>query len=159
MKKENHAKSKDLNGFTLSEVLITMALFLVLASLGVGSYFQYYTFSLINNEVNNINSTLHETRFKALKNPYNSNYGIHLNMGTGEITSFRDTYTPSDPENIMIQLDQLNISTLNLQPTPGTTNEIIFDNITGKTQNSGSFTVGNSNFTFDFNINLQGGFE
>lgn len=152
-------KSKGKDGFTFAEVLITLSLFLILASIGVGAYFRYYSFSLINNDLTEIRSMLNETRFKAMKNPYNSDYGLHLDTANDVITAFRDTYIPGDPGNTDFQLEQLGISNTDLQPDPGFTDEILFQNATGKTQNSGSFTVSNTDFSFDFTINAQGAFE
>ena len=152
----NEIKKK---GFTFTEVMITMSLFMVLASVGMGAYFRYYNFSLINNDIDKVTKVLHDTRFKAMKNPFNSDYGLHISVGAGELITFRDTYTPGNPENESITLEQLDIIQLNLLPTPGTTNNIVFENMTGKTQNSGSFTVGKDEFSYAFNINPQGAFE
>jgi len=146
-------------GFTFAEVLITLALFMVLASIGVGSYFRYYRFSLINNDVSKITKVLYESRFKAMKNPYNSDYGVHFGSGTSGLTVFRDSYTPGNSENIVAQLGQLDITELNILPNIGVTNNIIFENKTGKTQNSGSLTASKDEFSFTFNINEQGAFE
>lgn len=146
-------------GFSFIEVMLTLSLFLILASVGVGSYYKYYSFSLNNRDYNQVHKILGEARFKAMKNPYNSDYGIHLNTATSEIVSFRDTYAPNNTENITMVLEQLNITDLNLQPNPGTTNNIIFENKTGKTQNTGSFTIESPEFQYTFNVNLQGVFE
>lgn len=146
-------------GFTFIEVMITFSLFMILASVGVGTYFRYYHFSLVNNDAGKITKVLHEARFKAMKNAYNSNYGVHLGTAASELVIFRDTYTPGHTENIVTKLGQLNITDLNLQPSPGVTNNIIFENVTGKTQNSGSFTVSKDDFNLTYYINEQGAFE
>lgn len=146
-------------GFTFIEVMITFTLFMILASAGVGSYFRYYSFSLINNDVSKVTKVLHEARFKAMKNPYNSDYGVHIGTGTKELTLYRDAYTPGNSENIRTPLEQLDITELDLMPTPGTTNTILFENMTGKTQNTGSFTVSKDDFSYSFNVNQQGAFE
>lgn len=132
---------------------------MVLASIGVGSYFRYYRFSLINNDVSKITKVFYEARFKAMKNPYNSDYGVHFGSGTSELTVFRESYTPGNSENIVTPLRQLNITELNILPNLSVTNNIIFKNRTGKTQNFGSFTVSKDEFSFTFNINEQGTFE
>jgi len=124
-----------------------------------GIYRIHLSFSLINNDISQIQDMLHQTRFKALKNPYNSDYGLFINIGKAELTSFRDVYSDGNSENIVIELEQLNISNINLQPNPGVSNEILFENITGKTSNDGSFTVIGPDFSYDFNINFQGAFE
>ena len=159
MKNWKYKMPKGFTGFTFAEVLITLSLFLILASLGVGSYFRYYSLSLINNDMNKIQGILHSTRFKAMKNPYKSDYGIHLNETTGELTTFRDTYTANNPENITVTLDQLSITDINLENQGQGSNQILFENISGKTQNNGSFTVSNPDLSYDFTINKLGVFE
>lgn len=156
LKRKNKGLRK---GFSFIEVMLTLALFMTLSSVGVGAYFKYYSFSLNNIDHNQVTKILRETRFRAMKNPHNSNYGIYLNSADSEIIGFRDTYTPGHAENISLNLEQLEISDLNIQPTPGITNTIIFENRTGKTQNTGSFKISNDNFEYTFTINLQGAFE
>ncbi|MBU1015695.1 prepilin-type N-terminal cleavage/methylation domain-containing protein [Patescibacteria group bacterium] len=158
-KKHKHDIGDNKKAFTFVEIMITLSLFMILASLGTASYFNYYRLSLINNDINNITKVLHETRFKAMKNPYNSDYGVYINSGASELTTFRDTYTPGNNENIVTFLEQTDITQLNLMPNPGVTNVIVFENTTGKTQNSGSFTVGKDDHSRTFYINLQGAFE
>jgi len=143
-------------GFTFIEVIIVMGLFFVLAGVGLGAYFRYYAQSLASMDVNNAITLVKQTRFKALKNPTNSNYGIHLDPTTKTITSFRDIYNVTNNENLVLELEQLNITDLSLNPVIGTTNEILFEKQTGKTQNTGSFTIGNEEISYIFNINQQG---
>jgi len=146
-------------GFSFVEVMLSLALFLILASAGLGTYFRYYTYSLTNQDFNSVRSMLQQTRFKAMKNPDNSNYGLYLSTGTDELITFRNTYVPNDPGNVTFQLERLSITNLSLQPSPGITNQILFETMTGKTQNDGTFTVSNSNFSYDFTVNIQGAFE
>jgi prepilin-type N-terminal cleavage/methylation domain-containing protein len=149
-------KTNQKKGFTFIELTITMSLFIILASVGLGAYFQYYSFSLINADVQHTENLIRETRFKALKNPTGSDYGIYINPATRTLTGFKDTYNPFDDENVEVKLEQLDITDLSLNPNIGTTNEILFERQTGKTQNSGSFTIGNNEFSQTFTINSQG---
>ncbi len=148
--------AKSVKGFSLMEVLITMSLFLLTASMGIGAYFQYYQTALVNADIDSTLTLMKDTRFKALKNPTNSNYGIHIDSATSSLISFRETYTPGLIENIVVELEQLDIKSLDLAPNIGATNEILFEKQTGKTQNSGTFTIGNLNTNHTFNINVQG---
>lgn len=146
-------------GFTFVEIMITFTLFMILAGVGVGAYFRYYHFSLVNNDVMQINKTLHEARFRAMKNLHNDAYGVHLSPSNDSLIIFRDTYTPGDPENIMVELYQLEITNINLMPNPGVTSDIRFENKSGKTANSGSFTIMKDDFSYTYQINEQGAFE
>ncbi len=152
----NNLKHPGKKGFTFTEVLLTMGLFLLLAGIGVGAYFKYYQFSLINIDVNKAMTHIKQARFRALKNPDNSDYGVHLDEACRCLTVFKNTYLPGDPENITLELKQLDITDLNLAPNIGITNDIIFQKQTGKTQNIGSFTIGNNIYSYTFTINSQG---
>jgi hypothetical protein len=133
-----------------------MSLFLLLAGIGIGAYFQYYQAALVNTDIDNALTIMKDTRFKALKNPTNEDYGVHIDSGTNSIISFRKFYSPGSTENVVVELKQMTIQTLNLDPNLGVTNEIIFENKTGKTQNTGTFTIGNLQRSHTFNINAQG---
>lgn len=156
-----HKNSIGINktAFTFIEIMLTLSLFMILASLGVGSYFRYYRLSLINNDIGKVTKVLHEARFKAMKNPYNSDYGVHISSGTSDLTIYRDIYSPGNNENVVTAFEQLDITQLNLLPSLGVTRKILFENMTGKTQNTGSFTLGKDEFSQTFTINQQGAFE
>jgi prepilin-type N-terminal cleavage/methylation domain-containing protein len=146
-------------GFTFVEMMIVMSLFILLASIGMGAYFQYYSLSLMNADIDNTITLIRNTRFKALKNPTNDNYGIHINPVTKTITEFRDTYNVMSTENINVELEQLKVLNLNLNPNIGVTDEILFESQTGKTQNYGNFIIGEDDFSYTITINSQGVIE
>jgi prepilin-type N-terminal cleavage/methylation domain-containing protein len=154
--KIGQALKKSGKGFTFIEIILTMALFLILAGVGVGAYFKYYSFSLAQNDISNAMTLIKQTRFSALKNADGSNYGVHIDAPGKMITGFKSTYAPSNSANKTIRLDQLGILQLNLNPNPGITNEIVFQVQTGKTSNYGSFTIGNDEYSYTININPQG---
>lgn len=145
-----------IKGFSFIEVIVTVSLFLILTSIGVGTYFRYYSVALINQDANNTVNLIQRIRFKALKNPTSTNYGIHINVPTRKIIGFKESYNPLEETNEEVTLDQLYIQDLQLAPTLGTTNEIIFQAQTGKTDNFGYFSIGNEDFTHIININAQG---
>ncbi|MBN1258891.1 prepilin-type N-terminal cleavage/methylation domain-containing protein [Candidatus Peregrinibacteria bacterium] len=145
-----------LRGFSFIEVILTMSLFLILAGVGIGAYFKYYHFSLLTMDVNKTMAFIKETRFRAQKNATNSDYGVHLDPATRALIRFANSYSASDPSNISMVLEQLDILSMDLQPAPGVTDEIIFENQTGKTLNHGSFTIGTADYQKIFTINPQG---
>lgn len=144
------------SGFSFMEVLMTMSLFLLLAGVGVGAYFRYYRYSLVSIDHSRVLTHIKQARFRALKNPDNSDYGVHLDLTCNCLTTYKNTYSPAGPENITLGLRQLRITDLNLAPVSGTTSDILFEKQTGKTQNIGSFTIGNDIESFIFTINSQG---
>ena len=87
-------------GFSFTEVMLTMALFILLAGVGVGAYFRYYTFSMASADINKSLTFIKQARFRALKNPDSSDYGIHLDVPCKCLIAFKDSYNPADPQNI-----------------------------------------------------------
>ena len=142
---------KNINkGFSFTEIMITTSLFLLIASIGVGAYFQYYTLSLKNSEINQVMTLMKQTRFRALKNAESSPYGIHIDSSNSIVTGFPgDTYTPVEFANQKVELEQLSVLELGLLPNLGTTNTIIFENQTGKTDNAGTFTIGTDDYQYN----------
>lgn len=159
MKKITNHKSqikKYYQGFSLIEMLIVMSLFLLISGFGVGSYVSYYKASLYSSEVDKVLTLIKQTRALALKNPSASAYGVHIDIPAKSFIQFRSTYVPGALDNKMITTDQLEIQHLDLLPNLGVTNEIIFSNQTGKTENEGTITIGNNTFNHVIQINSQG---
>ncbi len=147
---------RHINGFSMTEIILTVSLFLILAGVGIGAYFRFYQGALINSDVDNVQTILKNTRFKALKNPTAENYGVHIDTAQNTLTSFRNSYTPGLSENVVVQLDSLTIQELSLSPSIGVTDQVLFEKKTGKSQNTGNFRIGNNNQSFTISINVQG---
>lgn len=149
-------KRRNSKGFSLTEIIIASSLFMILAGLGIGSFYNYYQSSLIKNDYDNVLTLMKNTRFRALKNATDDNYGVFIDVDGNKMTGFRDTYTPGTPDNKPVDLSLLTVSDLSLAPNSGTTNTIIFEKRTGKTANTGSFTLSFDNQDFVITINAQG---
>ncbi len=147
----NHPK-----GFTFTEVVISLALFMVLAGVGVGAYFQYYSFALVDMDIHNATTLLNQARFLAQKSPTPSDYGIHLDPATSTLTQFKGTYSPMGVDNQVLRLGSMRITNTHLNPNPGVTSDIIFEKQVGKTVNWGTFTIASKDSTFTFSINPEG---
>jgi hypothetical protein len=143
-------------GFTFTEVIISLGLFLVLAGVGVGAYFQYYGFALVDADIHKAATLLSQARFLSQKSPTPSDYGIHLDPIASTLTQFKGTYSPIAADNQVVQLGSLRISNVHLNPNPGVTMDIIFQRQVGKTVNWGTVTISNDNYTYTFSVNPQG---
>lgn len=143
-------------GFSLTELLITIALFLVLAGVGMGSYVEYYRTSQANQEIDSVLTLVKRTRSRAIKNASGLNQGVHFDAVSRELTTFEDNYVPGDPLNKSLQLNQLTIEQLNLQPNIGSTNEVVFEAKTGKTVNTGYVLFNSAVGEYRFEVNEQG---
>lgn len=145
-----------MRAFSIIEIVIAISIFVLIAGAGVGSYFRYYKNAIVNTNVDDAITLMKNTRFKALKNATTEDYGIYIDQSTNSLISFKKSYAPNDPENIVLKLDQLNVLSLSLQPSIGTTNSILFERQTGKTQNTGDFIIGSSLSSYKISINNQG---
>lgn len=143
-------------GFTFAEVIISMSLFLLLAGVGVGAYFRYYSFAQVDLDIHNVMALISKTRFLAQKNPSSSDYGVHFDTVAQTLTLYKSIYVPLAAGNESVKLDVLRITDLNLNPVPGVTDDVLFERQSGKTINSGTFTIGNDNYTYTISINPQG---
>lgn len=143
-------------GFSLVELLITIALFLMLAGLGMGSYVDYYRSSQANIEIDSILTLVKRTRSRALKNADGASYGVNIDVPTRTITGFKSPYQVNDPQNQSIELNQVQINSVDLQPNPGSSRQILFEPKTGKTQNTGSITLESNGSDYILEINAQG---
>ena len=150
---------KNIKGFTFTEVIISLSLFLVLAGVGVGAYFRYYGFALADMDIHSTTILLNQARFLAQKNPTSSDYGIHFDPVTNSITQFRGSYSPVAADNQVLRLGALRLADVSLNPNPGVTMDIIFQKQVGKTVNWGTFTLSNDDYTFTYSINPQGVIE
>jgi len=159
MKSKINTIKENKTGFSFIEVMTTLGIFFLLASVGMGAYFQYYKFALINNDIHSAQTLIRNTRFKALKNPTGSNYGGHIDEATNEITGFEGSYVHGATTNTVVALEQVTVTNLNLMPSPSNTHEIIFQAGTAKTQNTGSFSVGTINYNYTITINAEGAIE
>lgn len=142
--------------FTMVELLIVLSIFFAVVSSGVGAYFRFYNTAFINADVDHALTHIKQARFRSLKNTNQSDYGIRIDDINHRLIAFRGTYSPSDPDNLVFNLEKLEITDLSLLPGIGVTNEILFENPNGKTQNTGSFTISNGSDSFTFNISANG---
>jgi hypothetical protein len=136
--------------------LITIAIFMTIAGIGIGAYFDYYKSALISEDVDQVLTLIKQTRFRAQKNPTNSDYGVYLDVPTRRLVTFRQSYAPNDPDNRDYQMKRLYFDSLDLLPSLGITNTILFEKQTGKTQNIGTFTLKDNEVEFTYSINAQG---
>jgi type II secretory pathway pseudopilin PulG len=153
----NHRNAPHAPGaFTLTEVIVSVSMFLIMAGVGVGAYFRYYSFALVDLDITNTMTLIDQARFVAQKNANSSDYGIHLDPVAETLTQFQSAYVPNASGNVVLKLGTLGISDLNLNPAPGVTRDILFQRQTGKTVNWGTFKIGNGDYAKTFSINPEG---
>jgi type II secretory pathway pseudopilin PulG len=135
-------------GFTLVELLLIIALFLII---GVSTSV-FYTRFLMQNAVattsDQLRSALHKAQWYTMMGKNGGNWGVHTD--TGQIVLFHgDSY-----ENRTVSLDE----TLSLYSPVNiiASSDIIFTKRTGSLDNETSFVVSGGNETESIIINRQG---
>jgi prepilin-type N-terminal cleavage/methylation domain-containing protein len=129
-------------GFTLIEILIAIAILVLLTYVIIGAFFSFNRNQALDKDVSKVTLALEEARQFTLFSKESSQYGIHFDPT--EVILFKgSTYSSGDPENVSTKLNSLiNISTINLL---GGGNEVIFERLTGETNQSGTITLEDNN--------------
>ena len=136
--KGNHKRSKSLTGFTLLEIVIALSILFILISIVVSPFSSFRNRSLLNIEVENITTLINDARSKTLSSFQDSEYGIHFE--TNRVVFFKGTsFTEPEADNVEIVFNSaISISDISLT---GGGNDIIFNRLTGKTDEDGTITV------------------
>ncbi len=141
-------------GFTLIEILITMAILLTIVSMVSISYISFLNRSNVNSANQTIYSLIKQAQDNAINNLDNySQYGVYFQ--NNQVTEFPgNTYSSTNSLNNSYTLPP-GVSISNLSPTDN--NPIIFNNVTGQLTNNGiSFTLGGNFYSINLNINNNG---
>lgn len=125
-------------GFSLIEVIIVIAIFTVLFTITSTAFSRFNNNQALNRSVSEATSILDEARALTLASKNNTVYGVHFQsdkviLFTGQI------FSDLDPDNkINIISSRVFISNIALL---GGGNEIIFQRLTGKTEQNGTITL------------------
>lgn len=136
-------------GFTLIEILITLAIILSLAGTGFIFGLQQYRFYVLQYETDNIISMLRSARSRAMNNINDSNHGVYLN-GNDYIVFQGNSY---DSRNTAYD------ETLQKSPIINITGqtEIVFKKLRGDILiGSGEATISNGTKTQIITLNDEG---
>lgn len=128
--------------FTLIEILIVIALIALISTIATIGFTGFMSNQTINPLAEDAVSIIRKARENTLASRSGNAYGIYL--GNSEITLFTaPTYVQSNPSNEVFNLPQgFEIIDINIA---NSTSTIIFQKISGVTENSGSFTIRNAN--------------
>lgn len=136
MKKRTFTSSK---GITALELLMVVAIMAVLAAIVVSPFAQFRNSKVLDTAGENALSILTKARGNTLSSKNSYQYGVHFE--SSQMVLFRGaTYNPSDTNNEIVALDNaLEISSINL--AGGTSDDVIFDRLTGKTSQDGEIVI------------------
>lgn len=125
-------------GFTLLELLIVIGVLVLLAGIILSSFSEFRNSKVLDTAVEDVLTVLSQARGDTLASKDGYQYGVHLDAD--QVVLYRGaTYSSIDPTNVGVPLDgALEITSIAL--TGGGQN-ILFDRLTGKTSQSGTFVI------------------
>lgn len=131
-------------GFTLLELLIVVAVLAVLSAIVFSSFSAFRNSKVLDTAVEDVLTALSQARGDTLASKDGLQYGVHLQADKAVIYQGA-TYSSSDPNNQNVVLDgALEITSITL--TGGGQN-VLFDRLTGKTSQNGTFVIRVTNDT------------
>lgn len=125
-------------GFTLIEVLISTVIIAIIVGFGSNIITNFRNQQLLDTITHSVATTLEEARQRTLASDGAKQYGVHLESDS--YTLFEgDTYVSTDPNNIERSIDsRAALSTITLT---GGGSDVVFERLTGRTNQSGTFIV------------------
>lgn len=130
---------KFLAGFTLIELIIVIAILSVLLAITIPNLVSYKKQTDLNNNVQEFVSTLKLAQNKALSSENNSKFGVYLDAAANKYTLFKGATYASDPPSYQVYFLQNTMEFYSISLGGG--NEIVFDKLTGVSEQSGSVSV------------------
>lgn len=127
-----------LRGFTLTELVVVIAIITVVVAAAVGALGNYRARASLDGAVEHIAAQLYEARSRALSSENAQQYGVHFEADAAVL--FEGTmYSASDPGNRRAAIDPpARIATTTLQ---GGGSDVVFNRLTGATGNDGTLTI------------------
>jgi Tfp pilus assembly protein FimT len=131
-------------GATIAEIIIVVAIVGVLASISSVSFYGFRSGQAIPNSVDEVASLLNEARSRTVSGNGGVQYGVHI-QSTSTILFSGSSYSSTSTTNKMIALESLlRIASTTLT---GGGSDIVFNKLTGETNQYGSFIIKNNSTT------------
>lgn len=125
-------------GFTLTELLVVIAVMALVGSIVWGGLSNYRDVQALQSATDVIVATLGEARSRAISSVGAMQYGVHLE-GKNIVLFKGSQYSPSSPSNIITILNNaVSVSTSGLTSS---STDVVFERITGKGSASGQIVV------------------
>lgn len=134
-------------GLTLVEILVTVAILAILATLTVPLILDFYKDQQINSSTQEVVQTLRRAQLKAMSVESDSSFGVYL-TNDNYILFRGDTYNPGDPYNEIFNFPQI--------ITVSGLSEVVFTKFEGLTEDIGSIVLSIDNESRIIEINNFG---
>jgi len=126
------------NGFTLPEILFTIAILGIVITIVTFSFSGLNSQQALDKSADLVSSILDEARTLTLSSSSDSQYGVYLEAS--QVVLFRgDTYSSSDPANVTTAINPL-VGIRDIIIAGGGAS-IVFNRLTGETDNTGTMEV------------------
>ena len=134
------AKPQLVSGFTLIEILVAIAIFLILGAIFIGVFVSLNREQALFGGVTTVKAVLSEARSKTLSSEGSLQYGVHFDDTSGVLTLFEGgSYDSGAPTNMDFPLHSfVDITDVSLS---GGGDDIIFKKLTGETDQDGEVVL------------------
>ncbi len=127
-------------GFTLIEMLVTLALFGMITSLGIGIGIDTYRRGLFDSEVSTVIGFLQAARNRAMNNVVQSEHGVRITAD--KFILFHDSVEEPAPRSANVSITGLD--------------EVVFKQLSGETDDVGTITLTDGPKTITIDISSNG---
>lgn len=124
-----------MKGFTLIEIIIVVVILAILTALALVSFSGFRQNQILNTEVNKVISVINEARSKTLSSQDFSQYGAHFESSA--VILFKGLAYPGGGISTTTLPSSMEISGTSLN---GGGSDVVFQKLTGKTDNYGAVT-------------------
>jgi len=126
-------------GFTVIEFLIAIIILAIIVTITYTSLSRLNSDQLLDKQADLVRSIISEARSLTLSSQDAAQYGVYFEASG--LTLFKgDTYSVSDPDNIVTTLDS-RVSLRDINFAGGSGDSVVFQRLTGETINYGSLEI------------------
>jgi len=144
----------DSRGVTFLELVIVVAVLLIIFVSIMGNFQAFQRRTVLSSSAEQAQSYLREAQNRAITRQDDKDWGVRVNSSSLELFDGNAYGSATNIETLAVSASVT--VTHSLQPTPGTTQDIVFTRLDGKTVNSGTITLTQGTESFTITISTSG---